>query len=224
MVNTAIESIYQMSYTDAYIYINSQKVDGYQHNIVQWGPEFISVCQRIELFFIGKVNNTILEIGSYTGGSLTLLSKTINQPVGTLIAIEPGSSAKFLEGLVKETVLPHTLFHIAGFSYDIVVQKAVEDLVEMYGKVTVLHIDGDHTYEGCMADFRNYYRFMRSFSIIVFHDIISAPGVFRAYSDIKRLYKSWYTKSEEIIDIAHTDICNGNGLLFIDLQSNEKGN
>lgn len=37
-------------------------------------------------------------------------------------------------------------------------------------KIDYLHIDADHSYEGCMADFRNYYPMMSKNGIITIHD------------------------------------------------------
>lgn len=49
------------------------------------------------------------------------------------------------------------------------VQRILED-----NKVDFLFIDGDHTFEGVQKDFNNYKKFLRSGSLVGFHDIIDS--------------------------------------------------
>jgi hypothetical protein len=67
--------------------------------------------------------------------------------------------------------------------------------------IDLLFIDGDHSYEGCLADFEMYRHLVGSDGIIAFHDICLFPdqwpgtGVGPAWQAVKAKYGG-----EEIID------------------------
>jgi Methyltransferase domain len=50
----------------------------------------------------------------------------------------------------------------------------------------VLYIDGDHTYEGAMADWVDYSPLVRRGGLVIFHDIFFAmfPGVARVWDEV----------------------------------------
>jgi len=49
--------------------------------------------------------------------------------------------------------------------------------------VDVLFIDGDHSFEGALADWENYKKFLTTGSIVIFHDFGWAEGVKRVIND-----------------------------------------
>lgn len=58
--------------------------------------------------------------------------------------------------------------------------KQVADLWQN-GKIDVLFIDGDHTYEGCKADIDSWYPHMAKDGVMLFHDCdATSPGVVQA--------------------------------------------
>ena len=55
-------------------------------------------------------------------------------------------------------------------------------------RIDYLHIDGNHTYIGCLEDFQNYWRFLHDGSIITFHDTsLPAAGVKHVVEYIRTL-------------------------------------
>ena len=207
-----IADINDISYMEAFSLVNNLSQDGIFHQIVQHGPEFVIVCEKIQQFFENKVCNSIVEIGSYTGGSLTVLSKTINQPTGLLVAIEPQSEIPFLAQLVLETCVPHKVIHIPHFSYEPVAILTLESIVKEYGKISVLHIDGNSSYFSYLSDFLVYERFVKTPGMIIFHDVLTTTGVEQAYASIKKDYGYLFSRAEEVSVKGGT----GEGILYRD--------
>lgn len=65
------------------------------------------------------------------------------------------------------------------------------------GKIDVIFIDGDHTYEGCKADIEAWYPYMKEDGVMMFHDCDdTSPGVVQAFDEFvakikpKKAYKS----------------------------------
>jgi len=77
---------------------------------------------------------------------------------------------------------------IPASSFDPQTIKKVETICNHYD---FIFIDGNHTYEGIMADYRNYFPFLRSGGIMAFHDIAQNEegGGFRVWNEIKHQYK-----------------------------------
>lgn len=63
---------------------------------------------------------------------------------------------------------------IRGFSTDV-----VEQLVQFTEELDLLFIDGDHSYDAVKADWEHYQRFLKTGSLVVFHDYGWAEGVQR---------------------------------------------
>lgn len=51
--------------------------------------------------------------------------------------------------------------------------------------IDLLHIDGDHTYEGVKADYENYKNLVRPGGLIVFHDVVNIPEVNRFWIELE---------------------------------------
>lgn len=55
------------------------------------------------------------------------------------------------------------------------------------GKIDVLFIDGDHSYEGCKADIDAWYPYMRKGGVMLFHDADeTSPGVVQAVEEFAK--------------------------------------
>jgi hypothetical protein len=60
--------------------------------------------------------------------------------------------------------------------------EAVKDWDEA---IDVLFIDGDHTYEGCLDDWKNFSPFVKKGGWVVFHDCDeTSPGVVQVFDEI----------------------------------------
>ncbi len=57
-------------------------------------------------------------------------------------------------------------------------------------KIGVIHIDGDHSYEGCKADIEAWYPHMKESGAMFFHDCdASSVGVMRAVTEFVDTHK-----------------------------------
>lgn len=77
---------------------------------------------------------------------------------------------------------------VPASSFDLQTIKKVQDICSQYD---FIFIDGNHTYEGIMADYKNYFPLLRSGGIMAFHDIAQNEegGGYRVWNEIKNLYK-----------------------------------
>lgn len=56
-------------------------------------------------------------------------------------------------------------------------------------KISVLFIDGDHSYEGCKADIDSWYPHMKKHGVMLFHDCdATSPGVVQAVKEFSEEY------------------------------------
>lgn len=121
--------------------------------------------------------NSILEIGSRYG--LTLLDMAHRSKAKRVVSVDlPGAgdwgnpgSETMLQQVIKQLQQEGTDAHLfLGDSKDPTIIESVKAL----GPYDFAFIDGDHTYEGVLADWNNYCDFCRT---IVFHDIVEPkPG------------------------------------------------
>jgi len=121
------------------------------------------LAQLLELL-AGRQPKVIVEIGSYAGGTLWAWSQLPGPPrvIGVDLPGGPYSSGAQLD--------THGAVMVIGNSH----QRATLELVrgQLAGELAdVLFIDGDHSYEGCRADFLAYRQLVRPGGLVVLHDI-----------------------------------------------------
>lgn len=110
------------------------------------------------------VPETILEIGCDAGGTLYCWSRLAAQVVGVTLAhntLETGGQG------VGYRLDPHGATVIIGDSHQTATLAAVMDVM---ATVDVLHIDGDHSYQGVRSDFEMYGPLVRPGGLVLFHD------------------------------------------------------
>jgi predicted O-methyltransferase YrrM len=112
----------------------------------------------------------VLEIGTAQGGTTFLLSRAIPSTKWILtIDLMPRHSSvlRFLNA-------PKCTFHSLGGSS--IAPCTLRRVATLLGseKVDLLFVDGDHSYEGVMADFQLYRSWIRPGGLVVFHDIVPA--------------------------------------------------
>lgn len=72
--------------------------------------------------------------------------------------------------------------------------------------IDVLFIDGDHTYEGCMDDWKNFSPFVKKGGQVFFHDCDeTSPGVVQVFEEIGKGWEKTIWKDE--LDGRKTSIC-----------------
>lgn len=119
----------------------------------------------------------VVEIGIKEGGNLKVLSTHLDEG-GLAIGIEPR-----LEIPWKMNDSRCKVFHI---KMDSQAPQALEDLKDILQDrlIDVLFIDGNHSKEGMLADFRVYSPLVSKGGIIAVHDIYYLPGVRDAWAEI----------------------------------------
>lgn len=135
---------------------------------------------------LNKDNVIYLEIGSYCGGSASLVST--NKKVSKVYSVDIGRPYTLKEFSIrnvnkfKHSNCVYEYFHGSSQSNDII--SRVKSTVS---EVDVLFIDGDHSYEAVIKDFNNYKDLVCKGGFIIFddyHDKRSSPNVFRAVNNI----------------------------------------
>jgi hypothetical protein len=172
---------------------------------------FLAIQNDYELrAFLERVRDlqprVVVEIGTARGGMLYCFSQLAARDA-TLVSIDlPGApncgGQTATEREVFATFGPTTQsFHfIPDDSHLPSSKQRLEDILAGR-KIDLLFIDGDHSYEGCMADFDIYHPMVNPSGLIAFHDICLFPeqwpgtGVGVAWLEVKARYGG-----EEIID------------------------
>lgn len=123
---------------------------------------------------------TLLEIGTASGGTLFSFSKTAS-PHATLISVDlPGG--KFGAGYPIWRVPYYKSFAskkqkirlLRRSSHDLTTLELVKGYLNG-AQLDMLFLDGDHTYEGVKLDFQMYASLVREGGVIAFHDICAGP-------------------------------------------------
>ena len=119
----------------------------------------------------------IVEIGIKEGGNLKVLSSHLDE-TGIVVGIDVRQEIPWKMDDAKCKVV-----HIKRNSHD---HQAIEDLQGIIGDrpIDVLFIDGDHTKEGMLQDFKDYESLVRSGGIIAVHDIFYLPSVSEAWQEV----------------------------------------
>lgn len=146
----------------------------------------------------GRYISRILEIGAAHGGTLLFWQAMAS----TVVSVDK----KTLEGGIDTSRFPSVEF-IVGDSHDAATRLAVED----YLPFDFLFIDGDHSYEGCLQDWKDYRKVVKPGGIVAFHDV-SYGTVREPDSEIGcgKVFESIEGFQKERIDIVH-----GIGIVYV---------
>jgi len=147
-------------------------------DVINNDHKFIEYFETKELQGIGKINlleaflireickelqpKFILEIGIFTGVSTLILAKIAEQYDGKFVAFD-GKLARGVQknvdivGLQDRTTLIEAWTPWIGESID-------------NWEIDLLHIDGDHSRIGVIADFHFFNRFLKKDGVVLFHD------------------------------------------------------
>jgi cephalosporin hydroxylase len=71
--------------------------------------------------------------------------------------------------------MSNNVHYLIGDSTDPKIKSDVQNILND-NMIDFLFIDGDHTYEGVLADYNNYAKYVRPGGCIAFHDICNSPG------------------------------------------------
>lgn len=133
----------------------------------------------------------VIEIGCADGGWLGILAGCLGRPLN-ILAIDPDPNShprpgdcpfdyprQFGEVATMLREEGHSVDHLAMGSQSLDAIHAARKWAERLGGVDLLHIDGDHSLKGCLADWENYRGLVRPGGLVVFHDTCNPdePGV-----------------------------------------------
>lgn len=138
--------------------------------------------------------SSFLEIGARFGENL-IRTAEVMRPNSLIVSVDlpnrenahvPHIAEELRRTIEKIRAMGHEVFSIIGDSKDELVVSQVRFLAPQ-GKFDVVFIDGDHSYEGCKADYHNYGQLGRE---IIFHDILNPPvksyGCWKVWDEIKK--------------------------------------
>ena len=134
---------------------------------------------------LGEEEKTYLEIGSYAGGSQSLISShNYKTNCYTIDLGEPISKDIVIRNVDKFKNIKNTFKYYQGNSQDInIVNQVKTDLKN----VDILFIDGDHSRQGVLLDFKNYSDLVVNGGYIAFDDYLDfehSPQVKGAVDEI----------------------------------------
>lgn len=129
--------------------------------------------------------SSYLEIGVKHGGTFMITTEYLNKICGIRKAVAIDLFP--VRGLINYRKINKKIKSIPINSRS----KKFEKLLIKEGPFDLTLIDGDHSYEGCLADFELVKKHSK---IIAFHDIVGmgVPGVIKVWNDIKVKYQDEY--------------------------------
>ena len=121
-----------------------------------------------------------LEVGSFKGKSSSYIASGLRAP-GTRLACVDVWENRAMPYDPPEDVLPEFLRNVAPYRDRIEVHRGLSaDVAARWpALLDLLFIDGDHSYEGCLADINAWLPHVRRGAFIAFHDT-GQEGVARA--------------------------------------------
>ena len=138
----------------------------------------------------------IVEIGSAEGGHVYLLSSVLDKRKRhIIITIDPwGKRTKYSKHYRRylkcvkmlKKVYPHIdYYHIRGDSQSEVTLKRLEAMLKGIGcNIGFLFIDGAHSRNVVLADWKNYSALVEDKGLVGFHDVIAYKSVAAAWQEI----------------------------------------
>lgn len=147
--------------------------------------------ERVELSRLAQAAGlrSIVEIGAYLGASASAFSAGLaraRNAAATIYCIDTWNNDAMSEGQrdTMELFLRNTsayrerIVPVRGWSTGVVATIGAQA-----GSVDLLFIDGDHSYEGCLADWKAYAPLLSPNAVVAFHDVGWADGVRRVIDE-----------------------------------------
>lgn len=142
-----------------------------------WTPYRVLALQhRTELqsfveYIRGREPKTVVEIGTFLGGTLYVWSRALESTRRVVGVDKPVWTELVHDGrreLYPTFSTATDVDLVYGDSHDDGTYEAVRERVD---DVDLLFVDGDHTYEGVREDFRTYRDLLGDDGVVAFHDV-----------------------------------------------------
>ena len=128
-----------------------------------------------------KKPRVVIEIGTYSGGTLFLLSRVASEDA-TMVSID-FPDVRFGGGYPLWKIPLYKAFRLARQKLYLIradshSPETLSNVKEILGgnRVELLFLDGDHSYEGVKKDFEMFSPLVKKGGIIAFHDIVVHPA------------------------------------------------
>jgi predicted O-methyltransferase YrrM len=149
-------------------------------------PTHLTRPERLKLYDLaGASRGNCLEVGSYLGASASFLALGLRDArvSASVYCVDTWQNDAMTEG--SRDTYARFLKNVSPFGDSIVPLRGSSREVarEFGGRVSLLFIDGDHSYEGVRADIEAWLDSVEPGGTVVFHDIGWAVGVQRAVAE-----------------------------------------
>ncbi len=138
----------------------------------------------------------IVELGSYLGRSASFLLAGLKHNA-TLTCIDTWQNEGMSEG-IRDTY-PCFIQNMRPYDGEYFAIKGKTEVVarEWTTNIDLLFIDADHSYEGCIADCKNWIPFVNPAGWICMHDYFNDPGVQKATEEYlpDKIFKYFFVDS-----------------------------
>jgi predicted O-methyltransferase YrrM len=148
-------------------------------------PSHLTIRERLELARLAQAPGlrNIVEIGSYLGASAAAFGAGLARSANAdakIYCVDTWNNDSMSEGqrdtmalfLRNTATYRHTIVTVRGWSTEV-----FDTIAAGAGRIDLLFIDGDHSYEGCLADWKAYAPLLAPAARVAFHDVGWAEGV-----------------------------------------------
>lgn len=153
----------------------SEKVDTFHHHY--------HILYDIAQLYPNEYKLNYVEIGCYAGASACLMLQRPNTSVVSIDIGKPISKEVVNNNIQLYNQKKNKYRYILGSSHD---QSTIDILKKNITDIDILFIDGDHSYDGVLADFTMYETMVKPNGYIVFDDYNdkNAPGINKAVHEL----------------------------------------
>lgn len=145
-------------------------------------PTHLTEREKLQLFLLARKaqGECLVEIGSYLGASSSFIAAGIrssDNPNKKVYCVDTWTNIAMSEG--QRETFGEFISNTSNSRDQIVAIKSdsKEAACSFNQPVSFLFIDGDHSYEGVMADVKAWFPLLQPGAVVVFHDIGWASGV-----------------------------------------------
>jgi len=158
-------------------------------------PTHLTDREKLVLFKLSRtISNdldspvSVVEVGSYLGASSAFLAAGLTRETSRIFCIDTWNNDAMSDGrqdtmaafLANTKRFSSRITPVRGWSTDTLVFETISSQVR---QVDLLFIDGDHSYEGALADWKTYAPLLSRNAWVVMHDIGWAEGVQRVVAE-----------------------------------------